>query len=84
MAIAVSGSNMPDAESEGIDATAPSRLTFAQAFNSLATFDITTLSGAALDTYRTQETEVVVRTYLWLAAAIAWDTVEPPSATAVR
>jgi MFS transporter, FHS family, L-fucose permease len=71
----------------GAPATAPSRLTFAQAFNSLgttifpyvgsivilgslATVDVTTLSGAALDTYRTQETQVVVRTYLALAAAL--------------
>ena len=71
----------------GAPATAPSRLTFAQAFNSLgttifpyvgsivilgslATIDVTTLSGAALDAYRTQETQVVVRTYLGLAAAL--------------
>jgi MFS transporter, FHS family, L-fucose permease len=71
----------------GAPATAPSRLTFAQAFNSLgttifpfvgsivilgslATVDVTTLSGAALDAYRTQETQVVVRTYLGLAAAL--------------
>lgn len=71
----------------GKPATAPSRLTFAQAFNSLGTtifpyvgsivilgslasVDITTLSGAALDAYRTQETQVVVRTYLGLAAAL--------------
>ncbi len=71
----------------GAPATAPSRLTFAQAFNSLgttifpyvgsivilgslATVDVTTLSGAALDAYRTQETQVVVRTYLALAAAL--------------
>jgi MFS transporter, FHS family, L-fucose permease len=71
----------------GAPATAPSRLTFAQAFNSLgttifpyvgsivilgslATIDVTTLSGAALDAYRTQETQVVVRTYLALAAAL--------------
>ncbi len=71
----------------GAPATAPSRLTFAQAFNSLgttifpyvgsililgslATVDVTTLSGAALDAYRTAETQVVVRTYLGLAAAL--------------
>jgi FHS family L-fucose permease-like MFS transporter len=71
----------------GKPATAPSRLTFAQAFNSLgttifpyvgsivilgslATVDVTTLTGAALDAYRTQETQVVVRTYLGLAAAL--------------
>ena len=71
----------------GAPASAPSRLTFAQAFNSLgttifpyvgsllilgslATVDVTTLSGAALDAYRTQETQVVVRTYLGLAAAL--------------
>jgi FHS family L-fucose permease-like MFS transporter len=67
--------------------TSHSRLTFAQAFNSLgttifpyvgsililgglATVDPATLSGVALDDYRTQETQVVVRTYLALAAAI--------------
>ena len=67
--------------------TAHSRLTFAQAFNSLgttvfpyvgsililgslATIDATTLSGEALAAYRTQETQVVVRTYLGLAAAL--------------
>lgn len=71
----------------GAPATAPSRLTFAQAFNSLGTtifpyvgsililgslaaVDITTLSGDALEAYRTQETQVVVRTYLGLAAAL--------------
>lgn len=71
----------------GAPATAPSRLTFAQAFNSLgttifpyvgsivilgslATVDVSTLTGAALDAYRTQETQVVVRTYLGLAAAL--------------
>lgn len=71
----------------GAPATAPSRLTFAQAFNSLgttifpyvgsivilgslATVDVTTLNGAALDVYRTQETQVVVQTYLALAAAL--------------
>lgn len=67
--------------------TVHSRLTFAQAFNSLgttifplvgavlilgslATVDITTLSGDALTQYRTDETRVVVNTYLALAAAI--------------
>jgi FHS family L-fucose permease-like MFS transporter len=72
----------------GRPATAHSRLTFAQAFNSLgttlfpyvgsililgslATVDVTTLTGAALDAYRTAETQVVVRTYLGLAAALA-------------
>lgn len=67
--------------------TAHSRLTFAQAFNSLgttlfpyvgavvilgslATVDPATLSGAALDAYRTAETQTVVRTYLGLAAAL--------------
>lgn len=67
--------------------TAHSRLTFAQAFNSLgttvfpyvgsililgslATIDPATLSGAALDTFRTEEAHVIVRTYLGLAAAL--------------
>ncbi len=67
--------------------TAPSRLTFAQAFNSLgttifpyvgsililgtlATVDVASLSGAALDAYRTAETQIVVKTYLGLAAAL--------------
>ena len=67
--------------------TAHSRLTFAQAFNSLgttifpyvgsivilgglATVDPATLSGPALDAYRTAETQVVVKTYLGLAAAL--------------
>ncbi len=67
--------------------TAHSRLTFAQAFNSLgttifpyfgsiiilgslATINSATLSGAALDAYRTAETQTVVRTYLALAAAL--------------
>lgn len=71
----------------GTPQTAHSRLTFAQAFNSLgttlfpyvgsililgslATVTPTSLSGAALDAYRTQETQVVVRTYLGLAAAL--------------
>lgn len=72
----------------GKPATASSRLTFAQAFNSLgttlfphfgaililgglATVDPKTLTGAALDAYRSQEAEVVVNTYLGLAAALA-------------
>ena len=67
--------------------TASSRLTFAQAFNSLgttlfpyvgaililgslATVDVSTLSGAALDTYRQEETRVVVNTYIGLAIAL--------------
>lgn len=67
--------------------TAHSRLTFAQAFNSLGTtvfpyvgsmlilgsltqVDSATLSGAALDAYRTAETQIVVHTYLGLAAAL--------------
>jgi FHS family L-fucose permease-like MFS transporter len=71
----------------GRPATAHSRLTFAQAFNSLGTtifpyvgsililgslanVDVTTLSGDALAAYRTEETQVVVRTYLGLAAAL--------------
>ena len=71
----------------GKPATAHSRLTFAQAFNSLGTtifpivgsivilgslarIDPTTLTGAALDAYRTAETQVVVNTYLALALVI--------------
>ena len=71
----------------GKPATAHSRLTFAQAFNSLGTtifpivggylilgslarVDPATLSGAALDAYRTAETQVVVNTYLALALAL--------------
>ncbi len=71
----------------GKPATAHSRLTFAQAFNSLGTtifpivgsililgslakIDPKTLSGAALDAYRTAETQVVVNTYLVLALAL--------------
>ena len=67
--------------------TAHSRLTFAQAFNSLgttvfpyvgsililgslATIDPATLSGEALLKFRTQETDMVVRTYLGLAVAL--------------
>jgi FHS family L-fucose permease-like MFS transporter len=67
--------------------TASSRLTFAQAFNSLgttifpyvgsililgslATVDPATLSGAALDAFRSVETQVVVHTYVGLAIAL--------------
>ena len=76
----------------GEPSSAPSRLTFAQAFNSLgttlfpyvgsililgsiATVDPATLSGSALDAFRTRETHVIVRTYLGLAVAlclVAW------------
>ena len=79
----------------GAPATAHSRLTFAQAFNSLGTtifpyvgsililgslakVDPSSLSGAALAAFQTQETHVVVRTYLGLAgvlvlvAALVW------------
>ena len=72
----------------GPPATASSRLTFAQAFNSLGTtvfpwvgaalilgslanVSAAELSGAALDAYRTAETQMIVRTYLGLAAALA-------------
>ncbi len=68
--------------------TASSRLTFAQAFNSLGTtifpavgsvlilgslagVNASDLTGAALDAYRTAETNVIVNTYLGLAAALA-------------
>ena len=71
----------------GPPATAHSRLTFAQAFNSLGTtlfpyvgsililgslakVDPSHLAGAALDAFRTQETGIIVRTYLGLAAAL--------------
>jgi MFS transporter, FHS family, L-fucose permease len=71
----------------GPSRTASSRLTFAQAFNSLgttlfpyvgsililgslATVDPATLSGAALDAFRGVETQVVVHTYMGLAAAL--------------
>lgn len=71
----------------GAPQTAHSRLTFAQAFNSLgttvfpyvgaililgslATVDVSTLSGAALDAYRAEETRVVVHTYIGLAIAL--------------
>ncbi|CAM3195694.1 Glucose/galactose MFS transporter [Sphingomonas antarctica] len=68
--------------------TAPSRLTFAQAFNSLGTtifpyagaililgglasVSAKQLSGAALDAYRTAETQAIVHGYLGIAAALA-------------
>ena len=71
----------------GAPQTAHSRLTFAQAFNSLgttvfpyvgaililgslATVDPATLSGAALDAFRAEETRVVVHTYIGLAIAL--------------
>jgi FHS family L-fucose permease-like MFS transporter len=71
----------------GPSATTSSRLTFAQAFNSLGTtifpyvgsililgslakVDPRTLSGVALDAFRSQETQVIVHTYLGLAAAL--------------
>jgi FHS family L-fucose permease-like MFS transporter len=71
----------------GAPATAHSRLTFAQAFNSLGTtifpyvgsililgsiskVDPSQLTGAALDAFRTEATNVIVRTYLGLAAAL--------------
>jgi len=71
----------------GPPATAHSRLTFAQAFNSLGTtvfpyvgsililgsiskVDPSRLAGAALDSFRIEETHVIVRTYLGLAAAL--------------
>jgi FHS family L-fucose permease-like MFS transporter len=67
--------------------TAHSRLTFAQAFNSLGTtifpyvgsmlilgtlskVDVASLSGAALDAFRAQQTHVIVRTYLGLASVL--------------
>jgi FHS family L-fucose permease-like MFS transporter len=72
----------------GKPSTASSRLTFAQAFNSLgttlfpyvgaililgslATVDPASLSGAALDAFREEETRVVVHTYMGLAIALA-------------
>ncbi|MGZ5922901.1 MAG: glucose/galactose MFS transporter, partial [Rhizomicrobium sp.] len=72
----------------GTPETAHSRLTFAQAFNSLGTTifpyvgsililgslaktDPATLSGAALDAFRRAETQMVIRTYLGLALALA-------------
>ncbi|MGK2910764.1 MAG: sugar MFS transporter [Sphingobium sp.] len=71
----------------GHAASAHSRLTFAQAFNSLGTtlfppigaivilgnlaaVDPTTLSGAALDQFRAQETQTIVHTYIGLAIAL--------------
>ena len=67
--------------------TVHSRLTFAQAFNSLGTtvfpyvgsililgslsqVDPTRLAGAALAAFRTQETQVIVRTYIGLAIVL--------------
>src|SRR6267154_1484515 len=72
----------------GKPSTTSSRLTFAQAFNSLGTtifpyvgsililgtlakIDPKTLSGAALDSFRTVETHVIVQTYVGLALALA-------------
>lgn len=72
----------------GPSRTAHSRLTFAQAFNSLGTVifpkvgaalilgslaavSASELSGPLLDAYRSRETQVVVNTYLGLAAALA-------------
>jgi len=71
----------------GPSATTSSRLTFAQAFNSLGTtifpyvgsililgslakVNPAALSGIALDAFRSQETQVIVHTYLGLAAAL--------------
>ena len=71
----------------GKPATASSRLTFAQAFNSLGTtifprvgsvlilgglagVSASTLSGAALDAYRTEASRTIVHTYLGLAVAL--------------
>jgi FHS family L-fucose permease-like MFS transporter len=91
----------------GPPATASSRLTFAQAFNSLGTtifpyvgsililgslasVDPTTLSGAALNAFRSTETRIIVHTYIGLGvalcaiAALVWSRrnrlVEPPLA----
>ena len=72
----------------GSPRTAPSRLTFAQGFNSLGTtvfprvgstlilgglagVSAASLSGPALDAYRTQASRVIVHTYLGLAVALA-------------
>jgi MFS transporter, FHS family, L-fucose permease len=72
----------------GKPATAHSRLTFAQAFNSvgttvfpyvgsililgsLATVNAADLTGHALEVFRGQETQVISRTYLGLAIALA-------------
>ncbi len=71
----------------GPPATAHSRLTFAQAFNSLGTtifpyvgsililgsiskIDPSKLAPAALESFRVQETHIIVLTYLGLAAAL--------------
>lgn len=71
----------------GPASTSHSRLTFAQAFNSLGTtifpyvgaiiileslaqVDATTLSGVALDAYRVEEAQMVVRSYIGLAIAL--------------
>ncbi len=70
----------------GAPATAHSRLTFAQAFNSLGTTIFpyvgsililqslqahpATLTGAALDAFRVQESQVIVLTYLGLAVVL--------------
>jgi FHS family L-fucose permease-like MFS transporter len=71
----------------GPPTTAHSRLTFAQAFNSLgttvfpyfgsiiilgglATVSAATLSGAELDAYRVQSSQVIVNTYIGLAIAL--------------
>ncbi|MEP7349587.1 MAG: sugar MFS transporter [Sphingorhabdus sp.] len=71
----------------GPASTSHSRLTFAQAFNSLGTtifpyvgaiiilgslaqVDVSTLSGAALDAYRVEESQMVVRSYIGLAIAL--------------
>jgi MFS transporter, FHS family, L-fucose permease len=72
----------------GPQATAHSRLTFAQFFNSVGVFlivtfgarlilgqtadiDPATLSGAALDDYRTTESAVIAEAYVGLAAVLA-------------
>jgi FHS family L-fucose permease-like MFS transporter len=72
----------------GPAATTSSRLTFAQAFNSLgttifpfvgsililgklATVDPTTLTGAALNNFRSVETRVIAHAYVGLAVALA-------------
>jgi MFS transporter, FHS family, L-fucose permease len=72
----------------GDPATVSSRLTFAQAFNSLGTTifprvgsmlilssiaaaDVSQLSGEALAAYRSQESNVIVLTYIGLATALA-------------
>jgi FHS family L-fucose permease-like MFS transporter len=71
----------------GNPATAHSRLTFAQAFNSLgttifpyvgsililgslATVDPTKLTAAALSSFRTEASQVIVHSYMGLAAAL--------------